>query len=470
MTATAPAAPTTTAPTSPLSSTVSDRFVNWLRRRRLTTPGLLRTGMLLACLPVAFFALSVHVAVSRNDATVRTVGRDATGGITAAQDIKLNLSELDAVVAEDLLRAVAPGPNGFPDDYNAKRSELEATLVQAASKAQSGAAFSQPLANIHYAVAHYHALVKDSFAAIGRHDAKQASALYDQAHLVMDGTLLPQADGFDKANTYVLNNTYDQHKTDSRVSRQVIVVAWIALLAFVGALQLLLTLKFRRLVNVGLAAGTLLVAVSGIYAVTKLHSSSRDLTVAREHAFDSVHELARARATVVSARQAEADLLLDPANTTAAQADFNAQANKVFRLAGGAQQEAVARSGSVPDDAGGYLATVVAAHVSTEGDEAATQALTLFGRYLRANVDLRALVASGDLAGARATFQSRQAFAPLTEALDKTQTIDQQVFDRNAKAAADVTRHVDPFTAVAAGAVVALTILGLYQRLGEYRG
>jgi hypothetical protein len=68
--------------------------------RHLNTPLLLQLAMAAACLPVAFFAISVHLGVARLDSAVKTVGVEATQGITAAQRIKLNLSDLDGLVIE----------------------------------------------------------------------------------------------------------------------------------------------------------------------------------------------------------------------------------------------------------------------------------------------------------------------------------------------------------------------------------
>jgi hypothetical protein len=443
------------------------RAIAFLRGTRLTTPVLLRIGMVVACLPIALFAVSVHLSVTRNDSTVRTVGRDATQGITAAQQIKLKLAELDELVSEDLLNTVTPGPSGFPDDYNAKRSELESTLVLAASKAPSGAAYQQPLANIHYALGHYHALLKESFA-IGRGDTKRAAALYGRAHDVMDGTLLPQADSFDKANTYVLNNTYDRHKSDSSSSVRLIVVSWLSVLALLVAAQFALARKFRRVINVGLAAATVVAAASGAFALTKLDSSSSNLSVARERAFDAVHQLARARATLVAARQAEGLLLLDPSAAAAAQADFSAQAAKLFRVQGSPQVASIARAGRVPPDAGGYLAAVINADVSKDGNAAAKEALVAAGGFLMADGAMRTLVAGGDAGSARAMFQGAQAFGQLTSAITKTQAIDQDTFNTHAASAASATRPVDLVNLIAAGSMLTLIVLGLYARLREY--
>lgn len=437
--------------------------------RRPVTPLLLRAAMVLTCVPIAVFAGAVHLGVARDESTVETVGRDATQGITVAQEIKSNLAELDGIVVQDLLESAPLASSGYPADYDAKRRELDENLVAAASEAPPGPAYEQPLVNIDYALGHYHALLRDSFAAGEQGDTAQAAALYARAHDVMDGTLLPQADFFDKANTYVLNNAYDSHKAGSASTGEVIFASWLVLMVVIITVQVLVARKFRRVVNVALAAATLIGAASGIFALARLDSSSASLSAAREHAFDPVHQLARARATVVSARQAQGLWLLDPSAASPAQADFTTEVGRLFRLRDGADLTLVAQAGEVPEGAGGYLATVSRTHVSVEGDNAAESSLVALGEFLDEDRALRALVASGDVAGAEATFRSGSAFGELTDALDKAQAVDQRTFDAHVTAAADATRHVDLVNLVAAVAMAALAVLGLYLRLREYR-
>jgi hypothetical protein len=447
------------------------------RLRRPSTPSLLRLGMALALLPVAAFAVAVQVGVARNDNTVRTVGRDATRGITVAQAIKLNLAELDALVVQDLLGTVTLTPSGFPEGYNAKRGELHDNLVLAALRSQEGAAYQQPLANIDYVLAHYHTLVKDAFAAQANGDTARAADTYVRAHAVMADTLLPEAEFVDKANTYVLNNAYDSQKDRSSSTGRVIFVTWIVLLAFLVLTQLLLARKFRRMLNVPLIVATVIAVAGGSFAMSRLDASADHLASAREQAFDSVHVLARARATVVSARQSEGMLLLDPGQAAAAQEDFTAQVHQLFRVQGNDDVGALARSGTVPDGAGGYLATVAAAGsgsgsgdamAGSDHDGSGDEMVVAFGDFLAEDANIRNLVDDDAVRTARGVYDNARTFTVLSDAIDDAQTADQATFDGHANQAAEATGNVDEITLVAAGAVLLLMLLGLYLRLREY--
>ncbi|HET6950282.1 MAG TPA: hypothetical protein VFI47_07900 [Acidimicrobiales bacterium] len=441
------------------------------RRGRVTTPRVLRGAMAAAWLPIAAFAVAVHVGVTRDHDAVDTVGREATQGITVAQQIKANLSALDGIVVQDLLDPVPLATSGFPEEYDSARRSLDENLVLAAAQAPPGAAYSQPLVNIDYALAHYHALLRESFAARAQGDAGRATEIYRSAHAVMDGTLLPQADLFDKANSYVLNATYDRHTARSSSTVQFIVGTWVVLLVLLAVAQLLLARKFRRVLNLALLVATAIGIATGAYALAALDQSSTSLTAARERAFDPVHQLARARATVVSARQAEGHWLLDPSGGAPAEADFLAKVDKLFRVHdGGGTAAERAAAGLVPPGAGGYLATVVAADVSESGDAAARDALAAFGGYLEDHARMQARVTAGDFAGASAAYLDGEAFTRFVDAIDHAQSADQRTFDRHVDAATGATAHLAAVNLAAAAAMAALVVFGLYLRLREYQG
>ena len=85
--------------------------------RRPATPLLLRMAMVLTCVPVVVFAAAVHLGVTRDESTVETVGREATRGITVAQQVKANLAALDALVVQDLLVSAPLASSGYPADW-----------------------------------------------------------------------------------------------------------------------------------------------------------------------------------------------------------------------------------------------------------------------------------------------------------------------------------------------------------------
>jgi hypothetical protein len=374
-------------------------------------------------------------------------------------------------VVRKLLDPTAIGPAGFPEEYDVKRSQLHDNLLLAASDAPSSAAFRQPLVHIEYALSHYHTLVRDAFAAAGQGDRLQAAILYGRAHEeVMDGTLLPEADFLDKANTYVLNDTYDTQKDRSASTVRLIQVSWAVLVGFLLLAQLLLARRFRRLLNPALAAATLLAVAGGGFALVRLDTSASELTTAREEAFDSLHVLARAQATVVSARQSEGQLLLDPEGAAESQADFDTHTEKLLRAQGGGTVVLAreAQRGIVREDAGGYLATVARREDAGSQQRFNRRAIVAFGGFLAADEALREMVGSGGVTPAVPLYEAGETYTELTNAIDTAHAVNQATFDDHADAAADAAAYVDLVTTVVAGAVLLLVVLGLYLRLREY--
>lgn len=447
------------------AAVVQPSAVGQMRVARLSTPRLLVVGMVLVCLPVAFLAAAVHAGVTSSDRTIDTVGQDATRGITVAQDIKLRLAELDQLAAGDLLVSAPLGEGGFPADYAAKRREVHEGLALAAAEVP-GEAYQRLLVNVDYALGHYHALLRDTFAAAEAGNTAGAAELYRQAHEVMAGTLLPQADQLDKSSTYVLNDTYQRHTDDASSARLLIAVAAVVLVVFLVVVQVVLARRFRRTLNPALVVATLLAVIGGIYVVDDLGRASNHLAAAREVSFDSVHALARAQAVTVAARQAEAQMLLDPANSAAADEEFNRQVARLFRVRTGDAAE-VALQGSIPEDvgAGGYVVTAL----GSRRDRAVEPVLTAFGEYVAGHESLQRHVLSGDAAEPFGPYQAGVAYNDLLDELQAAQVIDQQAFDARVSRARDAVRPVDRVNLVLAGAVLILALAALARRLREYR-
>lgn len=440
-----------------------------LANRRLTTPVVLRAGMVLLCLPILALGGAIANAVATNDEAVETVGEDATSGIAVAQEIKANLAELDELVVRSLL---TPGSRAeLTERYSDQRRDLHDSLTLAASEAPPGAAYELPLVNIDYALGHYHALVGESFAALDRDDRAAAVSLYGRAHEVMATTLLPEADFFDKANTYVLNTTYDQHRDDAETDTAGVIIAGSVLVGILVAVQLYMARRFRRIFNPALLAATVLAIALCALAAGQLKASAEELATAREESFDSVHLLARARATAVTARQAQGHRLLDPANQQAAEA-FGEQAAKLFRVPeGDAAAIAAELTGSVPEGAGGFLAAVVTDELAASRPNGPVwDSLHRFGAYLQDDADLRDLVDRGSSAQAVGSFVLGTRFTSMTNALDTAQVDLQAQFDEHAEAAADATWGLRRVSQGAIVLILGLTLAGLYMRLREYRG
>jgi hypothetical protein len=436
--------------------------------------------MALLAVPIVLYAVAVQVGVSRSGAAVDTLAPEATRAGSLAQRLELQLAELDEIAVHRLVVPAGLTRSGFPEDYNAKRREVQASLMELAAVAPSVPAYQQPLQDIDYAVGHYHALMRAAFAAADGEDPELAASLYGEAHGAMTETLVPEASALDHAASDALDARYDRHRSRAASGARLIWISWAVLVACLVAVQVLLAVTFRRVVNLALAVATLLTVVSGLAAITWLRSSSSHLASAHERALEAIHVLAEARTAAVSAWQAEGMLLLDPAGTrtepestagaTPTEGGFEAEVGKLFRVGSGQDLLATIQRGEAPDGAGGFLATVIDADVSEGSNQAATRALMALGGLLEADAEARRLVAADDLPAARAAYDRGDAFRELLGAIDQARTIDRETFTHHADEARGATGSLGRLNVVAAAAVLALCVLGLYERLREYRG
>jgi hypothetical protein len=429
-----------------------------------TTPFALRIGMVLACVPLVALGLTIRVAIERNDAAIDTVGEDATRGITVAQEIKTNLAELDQLVVMGLLPGAADGD--VETAYAAKRRDVMTSLARGSAETASSAAYRDALVNLDYALGHYHSLVAESLAAQAAGDHAGAVAKYGQAHEVMAGTLLPEADFVDKANTYLLNTTYDRHAGEAADSATAV---WIAGLVAAGVLvlaQVLLMTKFRRALNPALLVATLLVAGLCVTVVHDLDTSADELGSATGESFEAVHALARARAVAVTARQAEAQWLLQP--TIANRRAFDEAVHRLYRLPEEEGSVLDSLRLHLPDDAGGFMAAAVFAG-GNDASAPAMQTLEPFARFVRADNSLRSYVADRGVDPAMAQFRTSSPYGTFVRSIDEAQRTEQADFDRTADKAREATSRERGLTVAVIAAVVLLALGGLYARLREYR-
>jgi hypothetical protein len=443
---------------APAANAKRGRLLAW----RPTTPLVLRLAMLLACVPLVLVCLAIRVAIERNDTAIDTVGEDATRGITVAQEIKTNLAELDQLVAMSLL----PDSTGNVDaSYAAKRRDVMDSLTRASAETSSSAAYRDALVNLDYAFGHYHSLVTDSLAAQAAGDRAGAATQYQKAHEVMATTLLPEADFVDKANTYLLNVTFDRHTDEATDSRTTVLVAGFVAAAVLVLAQVLLVARFRRTVNPALLVATLLIVALGVTVIHDLDLSADKLQSATDESFEAVHALARARAVAVTARQAEAQWLLDqsPANREAIEDALN----RLYRL----QEGDVGTDpipGELPDDAGGFLAAAVFAGGNNSA-AAGYGTLDPFAAFVRDDRSLRRRAPDQQAESELAQFRAGPTYDTLVKAIDQAQATEQAAFDRSTRDARNATDRERNLTVAVTAAVVLLALGGLYARLREYR-
>jgi hypothetical protein len=269
----------------------------------------------------------------------------------------------------------------------------------------------------------------------------------------------------------MMNSIYDE-RTRATGGAGVLATATGCALAFVLVwAQVFLSRRTRRTFNPALLAATILAFAFTVFLVGRFGEARRDLRVAKDEAFESIHILWRARAAAYDANGDASRFLLDTQRSGQFEAAFR---TKVATLT--SRPDTVITNADVEGGrATGYFADE--AHNVTfagEGD-AATAMMRAFAAYYSLDAKMRLLEKTGkhadavELATGSRPDESSAAFDRFDEAVLRTIRINQDEFDaviasgdRGLKRA----EIVDPTLTII---IALLAWLGIRPRLREYR-
>jgi hypothetical protein len=161
-----------------------------------------------------------------------------------------------------------------------------------------------------------------------------ALALCRQATDEMRVSILPAARSLTNANAAALSSAYQaKHGTALTGILWTVLLGLLALAALI-ALQAYLALGHRRLLNLPLAAASVLVLVLTVAAATALSGEATQLRVAKVEAFDSILALSQARAVSYDANADENRFLVDPGRAAFYQQSFLTKSDELVDLPG----------------------------------------------------------------------------------------------------------------------------------------
>ena len=407
-------------------------------------------------------------------AGLQTVGKDTVPSIIAAQHIKSALADMDANAANELL-AQGGEAAAAVQAYEARRQEALEALITAAQNITYGDNERGPILRIQLGLGTYEARIQRA------RDLRQEGnegfvAAYGIAADLIDREILPAADALDGANLDVLERAYENQHRRSVAARGLIMATAVVVLAVLAWVQMLLTGRTHRLINVPLLLATCITVGVTYYSLRVLAQAQNDLKIAREDAFTSIHALWRARAVAYAANADESRYLLDRQNAPKHEQEFFAKRDTLAKLPEGATFQSVVRQGGTRVNGfTGYLADALN-NITFPGEgEASLETLRRFGEYLRTNGQIRALERGGHQKEALALCtgtkpgESNWAFNQFDSALDRTLTINQNAFDGAIKNGFSILAPFDLQMSICAVLIGVLALLGLMQRIREYR-
>jgi hypothetical protein len=440
-----------------------------LASRLGTTPGRLQAAVVVLVVGAALFWALVAAVFADLHTAVRTVGRDTVPSIVAAEKMNVALADINTNFVNAILARADDSGSAWPtikDDTDA----VAHALITAGENVTYGAEEETPIYTIQSNMPVYFRLLGQARSKLQSDPLPDTRAASD----LMQKTIMPAGFALDEANFRHLTATYDQHLAGR-------VTAWGLLLLAIGglgglliAVQIGLTRRTHRLVNLPLLAATAAVAIYAVYLVIVFAGAGEQLRAAKQDSFDSIHALWKARAVAYDANAEESLYLLErgPLQTRHEQAFVDLSAQLLAGLPP-AKALAEATAGRVKDIKG--FIGVELNNVTYPGErEAALELLRTFVEYVGIDRRIRDLEHAGRHAEALALCvgtapgQSDWAFQRFDETLLKVLNINERFFAAQIESAFSYLAWIPWASPLVALAIVVLSWLGLQPRIREY--
>lgn len=252
----------------------------WNTPRILTTASI----FILALNLVLIYQIYSISSMQRN--ILHSLSSNALPAVENAHHIKGAVADMDATVAERFMKGDNRGPSN--DRALARQSETIKHIIAAAASAGDEKGDRELITNLALNFNNYSGLVLKANTLEEAKDLLESSA-------IMHERIFPEADSLIEVNRNRLMNEFDKSNTSMHrfVLITVLSCAEVAILIY---LQLFLTRKTRRLINLPLALATLLLGTAAIANIFIGTRTSARMQESREY-FISIDNLWAARAT-----------------------------------------------------------------------------------------------------------------------------------------------------------------------------
>jgi hypothetical protein len=438
--------------------------------RLRTTPGRLQAAMLILFAGSALFWLITASVFSGLQDAVRTVGRDTVPSIVAAEKMNVALADINTNLANAIL---AKDDDSKPSWRTIKEDADAAAhaLITAGENVTYGLEEEGPIFTIQSNLPVYFRLIGQARSRL------QSDPLPDLrvASDLMQQTIMPAGFALDEANFRHLTAAYDAHRTSQTAAFMALLIGIGVLGAFLIGVQIDLTRRTRRIINLPLIAATALLALSGLYLLVAFTVANDELRAAKQDSFDSIHALWKGRAVAYDANAEESLYLLERGSLQQGHQDAFLQKSARL-LSGPSAAEAVAQANARRyKDIKGFIGDELN-NITYPGErEAALELLSTFVDYMDIDRKIRDFERAGRHAEAFALCvgtqpgQSDWAFQRFDKALGKVLDINERFFASQVAGAFSYLSWI-PWVVPAVALVVALLAwFGLQPRISEYR-
>jgi hypothetical protein len=381
-----------------------------------TTPQLIKQGMYASAGCALIVLIAVSSGARSHREAIQIIGRDTAPSIIAAQHVSAAMAGMDASAVNDL------------QSFDDRRKEASEVLIEAAENIKYDEERA-PIRTLALGLSSYSQQIQRALDLRKAKDPTYIDA-YRAAAQTMDETLLPAALELDRAKRTVFDRAYADQQKWSSASMLFLVLSILALIGVLISIQVFLTRRTRRIINPLLMISTGLAFLSFFIFAGDFVTADRQLKIAKQDAFESIHVLWKARAVGYSAKASESRYTMDVARDAQYEQSFQQKVGQV----------------------NGYLS-----------DE--LKNITFPGEQDAAN---RAVAAFADYTKAAPSKDANPAFDQFDQAVGETLQINQSAFDAAVKNAFDALNNVEVTASIICGIIALLALLGLLPRLREY--
>jgi hypothetical protein len=425
-----PATPATTVPT--IAPSTGSGALRRALSRGATTPSRLRALLVATIATLAAWGVATSLIVAEREANTRRAVDAAGQVLIAAQRLQSDVAEADAASTANYLA---------PDReqrrlYLAALDSAAGNLETAARNADDDAEIHQHLAALGSALIRYGGAVERANALRGT-GALTGNDL-QPALDVLTKTVRPELDQLSKATS----TNYTANTGRLSLFSLAGLLASIVALAVLLAVQMYITKKHRRLLNVPLLAATLSLLLGSVWLSAATYGQHRQLADTQQRAYASLSLISTIRTNAYELKTAEALHALGAASpTTVVAEDVTAD---------------IAKAAPLTD--------------STAETVAVQELRVRWDRYVADNAkSLRASDTSNPTAAALASGPSNASFGAFNAVLDGVLVDNQTQFDRGLADTKHRLNGLRLLLAVTSALAVVLAAWGIQLRLREFR-
>jgi Four helix bundle sensory module for signal transduction len=450
-----------------------------------TTPVRLWLLLLSLCIASVLFGVVAVITIEQHEHAAQTVSKDAAPSVFAACQIKIAAAAMDASLASELLYSLDRRERQeMEDDFAKFRTILSKQLVAAAKNITYGETEEEPIENIQIALGDLDISAQKARDLQAINKNAEAIACYQTFLNTLESKLYPNADRLKNANADVLEQTYANEKGISAMSRGLVTVVGLLLIGLILYLQLYVSVRFRRRINLPLLFITIVLALYVQKLTSALSDSARELKVAKEDAYNSIVSLLNVRALAYDANACESKWLLDRENQSKYEKRFFSDMSSIANFDDGSNYESAIASIkreltsnerlSAPGFHGNLADEFANVRFEEEG-ETALETLEHLAKYSIIDSKMRALEKAGNHEVALSIglgydpHGSNFQFSKIDEALKRTLAINQHHMDLSSRKSADDLIGLALLSFLVSLLTVICGYLGLRNRLAEYQ-